>query len=646
MKKYLFIAFLLFSFSLLCCNSSPDDSSDNQDENTSSNTVIPNTNGNTNTNNSKENEENNDDIASVSVTFVNNSSYSVNVFKNIHRQLGGSALLAVSAKESSNIDLPLSSEKNGDTFYFEYNIPIGTIEFPYFCYENSKVFIISSEKTNTIIIDEIKSCPTKSAYIVLENQSTSQIYLVNGNSILTPVQQDSYFVDIDSNAVYLAGQNNESIYYETSSFLKIQIGAKQISLPELTFSIGSIYTFTISNDLCSLKAITPFNIDTKKQMWSFSDNSTFDNTFPIILRERKNISDGCLIMGTLANDNTAIGLKKIDKYNSKNSLLTAKITHDASSNIKQSKVLDFVEQSDGSIVLLLQNTFASSNGLEERTFIVCYDFSNKQIKWSHIFSDISKMMFRADSKNKLLCTTDGTIALAGSVITDDKMKRYFAVLDANGQLKSWTSSDFTDISSGIETMFTSAWYDGTDYYVCGYDNCDFQYSSRTHKGIIYKFSSDLESVEKIYEQDNTLFLCIDGIKGSEEKWYVCGEYLDSGKILKGCYLSSSLVKANSEPIKYATYSANKPYCYFTQICCYKNKIILGGEASDDFAGNNAIPLIVAFDCDSDKTMFENTSFSQYNKLGSIIPNEINTYIVQLLSSSDVHYVSADLLGNE
>ena len=127
---------------------------------------------------------------------------------------------------------------------------------------------------------------------------------------------------------------------------------------------------------------------------------------------------------------------------------------------------------------------------------------------------------------------------------------------------------------------------------------------------------------------------------------MCGEYFDSGKILKGCYLSSSLVQENKEPIKYIATSINKPFCYFTQVGCYDNKIIVGGEASDDFTGNGSIPLIVAFDVNTNTTLFENTAFSKYTTLGAIIPNEINTYTVQLGSSTEVHYVSADLLGNE
>ena len=617
MKKYTVLLLTVFLLNIIiACNlNSP--SSDNDTENTTEQ-------GNTESNIS--NEE-----GKTLVKLINNSQFKVKVFND---SLRAEEICTLEQGESYCVDEVESA--SGTVYYLTYFIDVG-IEVPWYDTNSVCYALPKANETVSSSIPTPQSMTTRNCYVVIENKSSETIIFKQGSSellFLTP------------NITGVA--EIKSVYFGNfPSFDITRANNTSIGLPsQITqFEAGYIYTISVENTAI-LKSIAPFNLDTKKQMWNFSDNSTFDNTFPITLRERKNISDGCLIMGTLANDNTSIGLKKLDKYNSKNTLSTAKLTHDTNVTVKQSKVLDFVEQSDGSIVLLLQNTFASSNGLEERTFIVCYDFSSKQIKWSHIFSDTSKMMFRADSKNKLLCTTDGTIALAGSVITDDKMKRYFAVLDATGQLKSWTSSDFTDISSGIETMFTSAWYDGTDYYVCGYENCDFQYSSRTHKGIIYKFSSDLESVEKIYEQDNTLFLCIDGIKGSEEKWYVCGEYLDSGKILKGCYLSSSLVKANSEPIKYATYSANKPYCYFTQICCYKNKIIVGGEASDDFAGNNAIPLIVAFDCDSDKTMFENTSFSQYNKLGSIIPNEINTYIVQLLSSSDVHYVSADLLGNE
>ena len=228
------------------------------------------------------------------------------------------------------------------------------------------------------------------------------------------------------------------------------------------------------------------------------------------------------------------------------------------------------------------------------------------------------------------------------------MYRYFSTLDISTDKptpSSFISQDFTDHSSGIETMFTSIWYDGTDFYVCGYENWDISYNELSHKGIIYKFNpKNLSDNHEVYSCDRALFFCIDG---SDNNWYACGEYADNGKILKGCYISKNMADEGKEPVKYATYSTNRNFCYFTQLCCYQNKIIIAGKASDSFDESvNPLPIIVAFDKASDEILWENTNFTSYNNINAIIPNKIGTYVVQLQSDSHFHYVSADLLGNE
>ena len=108
-----------------------------------------------------------------------------------------------------------------------------------------------------------------------------------------------------------------------------------------------------------------------------------------------------------------------------------------------------------------------------------------------------------------------------------------------------------------------------------------------------------------------------------------------------------MAEQGAEAVKYSVFTENRAYCYFSQMCCYKNKIILAGKASKDFEGNeNPLPLIAAFDRSSDALLWENTSFSEYDSVGAIIPNAINTFTVQLHTNSTLHYVSADLLGNE
>ena len=305
---------------------------------------------------------------------------------------------------------------------------------------------------------------------------------------------------------------------------------------------------------------------------------------------------------------------------------------------------------DGATVILLENKYEEDNTEKTVQMLLCYDFENKTLRWSNIFRN--QMIFRYDSRNKLICTSNGKIALAGAVIKPEttdannlKVYRCFSVFEEKENTileKSYISPDGTNISEGVETIFTSVFYDGTDFYVCGYDNCDFKYSDRIHRGIVWKFNEELTESEKIYECDNVLLFCIDGIGNT---WYACGEYCDTGKILKGCYVTTD--GENYKFIKYSEASTNLPYCYFTQMCCYENKIILSGKASNNSeVRNDTIPLIVAYNRSSDTPLWKNSSFKNYEDIGGMIPNSINTYILQLKTNSNLHYVSADLLGNE
>lgn len=582
----------------------------------------------------------------VDTTFINNSSYDVNVFINAHRRLNGSVRATVKAGQKLTTKIEPSQTDSGDAFYFEYIIPIGNIDFPYFSLNNSKVHVVSADKQNEITIDELSSCPTKSAYLCIENNSTSSIYLVSYSTILSPFGQDSHFIETNKDGVFILGENGDPISYKSEK-MYIQIGAQTISLPKILFELGNIYTVTITNDNAILKSISPFDIDTQKQIWSFSDNS-FNPEYPCILRNSYNNDGTNLIMGTTAKDPAYIGYKILDKYNSESTLYTFKIKH-KEDPLLSSSVLDFVQTDDRSIVILLENTYRdkTDNKPYSVQFISCIDFDKQELKdWTVEFP--YEMVFRANNKNQFIYTKEGIIAIAGAVKYNGQMYRYFSTLDISTDKptpSSFISQDFTDHSSGIETMFTSIWYDGTDFYVCGYENWDISYNELSHKGIIYKFNpKNLSDNHEVYSCDRALFFCIDG---SDNNWYACGEYADNGKILKGCYISKNMADEGKEPVKYATYSTNRNFCYFTQLCCYQNKIIIAGKASDSFDESvNPLPIIVAFDKASDEILWENTNFTSYNNINAIIPNKIGTYVVQLQSDSHFHYVSADLLGNE
>ena len=624
-KKYALLIFLVI-FTLVSCNNGSVNSSNNS------------------------NSEKTDDIENnfiSSVILKNDSDFTVAVFNDSLREneIG-------SIKAGETLFVESVSENEEAVYYITYYVDVG-IDIPWFSNDSFVIATKASDGKISARINNPPSMTTKNCYVILENCSTNSIILKQGDSEIYPKNtKSSSILQYGEKGIY---EINHVHFANFSSFKIITINGIYVNIPSQIqqFEQGNIYSIVINDDtsdkpIATVKSIAAFNIDTTKQIWSFTD-TTFVTDF-CQLRPAYKVSNGSLIMGTLKSDKTEIGLKKIDVYNRKNILYTAKFSHNGSVNVKNSHVLDFVQLQDGATVILLENKYEEDNTEKTVQMLLCYDFENTDLKWSYIFTD--KMLFSLDSRNKLICTSNGKIALAGAVIKTDttdsndlKMYRYFSVFENNGNTilgKSYVSSDGTTISEGVETIFTSVFYDGTDFYVCGYNNCDFKYSDRIHKGIVWKFNEELSESEKIYECDNTILLCIDGI---ERTWYACGEYCDTGKILKGCYVTSD--GENQKFIEYSAISTNLPYCYFNQMCCYENKIVLCGKASSNFdKKKDTLPLIVAYNRNSDTTLWENSSFNSYEDIGGIIPNTINTYILQLKTSSNLHYVSADLLGNE
>lgn len=584
-----------------------------------------------------------------SVVLHNDSIFTTKIFKDSLREI---EICTLKAGESKTVSPDSVSAKGEVVYYVTYYVDVG-IEVPWYSNES---FIIAVPKNNETVTSKIltpSSMSTNNCYILLENNSSKNIAFKQGSAELAP--------DSDkSTTIIMPGKKGayeiKSSYFANFPSFKISTtDGEAFNLPSQmgSFEQGKIYSITITNGNgnlldVSLKTVTPFDPDVSKQIWSFSDNS-FNPAYPCILRNSYNNDGTNLIMGTMATDTKSIGYKIIDKYNSESKLYSFTINQNQEDPIISCSILDFVQIDDGSIVMLLEITYKdkTDNSKYKSQFIYSLDFEMKELKnWSYEFPE--SMIFRADSKNKFIYTKDGKLAIAGAVRRDSQMHKYFAVLDISNQTPSGNSyifADSTNWKEKTETMFTSIWYDDTNFFVCGYDNWNTEYSELSHKGIIYKFNPlDLSDNHEVYSCDRVLFFCIDG---SDNNWYACGEYADNGKILKGCYISKNMADENKDPVKYATYTTNRSYCYFTQLCCYQNKIIIAGKASDSFdESENPLPIIVAFDKASDEILWENTNFTNYNNINAIIPNQIGTYVVQLQSDSHLHYVSADLLGNE
>jgi hypothetical protein len=616
----------------------------------------------------------------ANILFTNNSSYPVSVYFNINPYTSTTPFVEISAKDSATMSTTINSN-DASTFYFVYNLNFGeqNVYFPYFpedSAQNHKSLSLTVGDNN-VVIDEITACKTKSAFLFLENNSTSDIYLSQGLRTIKPYKSEDKFVNKNATAVYEVDNGNEGAFLaSTASSVKIIAEGEEYSLPSIPYESGKIYTVTVINSTgtngakgisASLKAISPFNVDTARKMWGFSESSflyNWDDRITPVIKPAYDKEKGSIMMGTLKNQRNTIGLLPVDQYGKYPE--TMDVLEAWTQNIPKDKVdtlivSDFVEQSDGSFVMLLS---CWDEDYYTNNMLIAFDFSKNLPLWDYDLPE--DILFRHDSANKLIRLEDNKVVIAGGIIVEPEnpedygeddpypMSPYLGIFDYTKKsddgltyvrneegCKTYTM----DTPFDNESLFCSVFYDGTNIFASGFTDFDAKYDSVEHDGIIYKFNTDLSEPTEIYKKHNCLFFTL---SGNGNKWYVCGEYwLKASDRLLGCYVSSSMIAgdANVNPVYY--FGTN--ICtWFNQLCTYDNMIVMCGQTSTDKEGQvNPLPFVVAYDAQGNM-LWENLSYKKWATALNVIPNTIGTYILQLTDKNNrqIHFVSADFLGNE
>ena len=627
------------------------------------------------------------------VVFKNNSKFAVNIYRNLN-PYSGEVFCTIPANKSVSDLIVISSDPSlGDVFYIEYLITIGNAVFPYWTKEASsgwKTGAIKKGETTNIAIDELTKCESKSAYLLIENNTTSSIRVNNANTPLTPYASKEALIPNNGGCgVYevsplkIGESSDINLGYLDGVKIKVDV-TNEITIPVGNDDVnaGNIYTISVNTDdkgvsSASLKAITPFNIDTQKKIWSFDDN-LFDTDFSVCMRPSYD-KKSTIVMGTPKADYTKIGFVNVDEYGkptfNADNFIAYNYDETSEYALIESEIVDFAEQEDGSIVFLSSRLFTTKenvtsagklkneNLLGQDYVLSSYKFSDGTLNW---YTYLSNLVFRNDSKNKLILIEKDKVVLVGAYYSipdglENNVYGYELVyVDASNPkainkkiINSVAENSFDNEANGTERSLTSAYYDGTNLYFCGYENWEAENYTTKHVGKIWKTSiseitgetfkfTDASSV--IYSHENCLFFSMDGV-GSN--FVVCGEYKDTGKLLKGCFVSSKEIAKNAEcePVLYK--ATGKQHCWFNQLCQYNDKVVLCGTAAADFKGSKEpLPFVVAYDSQNNK-LWENLSYSSYIGALNIIPNTIGTYMLQLSGKNGIiHYVNADLLGNE
>ena len=633
LRKILFLLLPLSILVLFSCKNDDDDESDsNQQEQTPS--------------------------EKVSVSFVNDSSFSVNVFVNAHRKMGGEVLVTLSPSESKDIPMYPSSEKSGYPFYFEYLIPIGSISFPYFSFDNSQIYKVESGKKNEIKISELVSCKEKSSYLLLENNSDSTIYLSKGGAVLTPETASNSLLDNGKDGVYLIGQNSLELYLTDSTKYQIRIGANTVSLPEIKFDMGKIYTVSVSytdNEYStSLKSISPFDIDTRRQIWS---SEPVASQYSVdCVRSAYDVKDGSFYTGSVLGKANTIFIEAFDVYGKVSLHEDFLISPGGSYQGDGCEIVDAVQTSNGNYLLLVRQYLVGYSDENSFYYILSADKDGNEksvlnlsaFAQSNSFENV--WFYGNDCKGALCPIDDNKCGIFGSVWNSSGEMYYLAALaDFSSETPSienhWTGTESRNFAQCVYKSFTSGWYDETSssFYIAGYDNFSGDYTNPQHKGVIYNISSDFTSKDEIKSVDRTLFF---GITGKGGQYYACGETMgNSGDgNLYGGFISMQMVDSSQEIIRYRS---TKEHAYFTQINFTNNGLALCGSNSSekDFTGTDTEGILACYSTSGVK-LWEN-NYSDYQKISSMAENNIGTQILHVVKTDGTSKIlSTDLLGRE
>ena len=543
-------------------------------------------------------------------------------------------------------------------FYITYIVDVG-INIPW--NDNSSYVIVVPEKGKTVQ-SEIKdpvSMSTKTCFIVIENESSAQLIMKRGSGELHPENES----DVDKTILL----PKESGVYSVSissfgnfSQYKLQTSNDiQISFPEnfMAFESGKIFTIVVTDEngklSSAIKSISPFDIDTRRQIWS---SEPVASQYSVdCVRSAYDVKDGSFYTGSVLDKTNVVFIETFDVYG--NVKWHKEFTILNSGQEQGCYVIDAAQTSDGNYLLLINQYFDSEySDTNAFYYILSVDSSGNEketldlskFAQSHSFENV---WFYGNICKGALCPIDNDkCGIFGSVWNESgEMYQLAAVADFSSSTPAvenyWTSSESSDFLNGVYRTFTSGWYDSTSssFYAAGYNNFSADYQNPQHSGVIYKISSDCSTASEEKSFGRTLFF---GITGKNGKYYVCGETMGSTSDgnLYGGFISKDMVDSSTEIIRYRSTKENT---YFTQINFTNNGIALCGSNSSsmDFASDDTEGILTCFSTIGTK-LWEN-NYSDYHTISSMAENNIGTQILHVVKNDGTSKIlSTDLLGRE
>ncbi|MBR1714589.1 MAG: leucine-rich repeat protein [Treponema sp.] len=241
MKKFFRILFFVFAslFAVACSSSSSDETETNISEQSDSD-------------GEKSEHQSEDAGGTADVKFENKSLYSVSVYLS-NPKYNSNLVVFAEVEAAASAEKKFTGDIDGaTTFYFVYNLNnLGSAAYPYIPYDtisDHKTQKLSKDEKTTVIIDDIEDFKTDSAFLILQNDTTSSVYLVCGNSPLNPYGMDEKEIQYGKCAFYeIGGSGKGAISFEKASELRAVINSSEYrELPKINYEAGKVYTVTVS----------------------------------------------------------------------------------------------------------------------------------------------------------------------------------------------------------------------------------------------------------------------------------------------------------------------------------------------------------------------------------------------------------------
>ena len=318
LKLLLLSLLYIFLLTFLDCNNVADDGNKSQDQNSD------------------------DDKTYLQVN--NNSQFDINVY--FQSPAYAEAWASVKAGKAEKKEIAPSATNAGDGIYIQYLYPIGNIVIPYYDVTNSacvQVKQIREKETNLLNVPTLSQLTMDTAYLIVKNESDTDIALYDDTNPVLPLYQESYWIVSNEYKIYELKSVTSLANYKLGNGFTNKILSSQNILQ------GNIYTMRCTNSTVDLISVSPIDISVNSKIWKLplsQEKGKFLSADKFGVRE--NSSDGYLFTGQLTYD-----------ANFRNEESSAYIAEISSSGDISDRVMTFKDSPKA----LKSNCFIEKNGM-------------------------------------------------------------------------------------------------------------------------------------------------------------------------------------------------------------------------------------------------------------------------------------------